>query len=36
LLDEPLANLDVQLRAMEREFRDFHERTGTTMVYIYA
>jgi iron(III) transport system ATP-binding protein len=35
LLDEPLANLDVQLRAaMEREFRDFHERTGTTMVYI--
>ena len=35
LLDEPLANLDVQLRAaMEREFRDFHERTGTTMIYI--
>jgi iron(III) transport system ATP-binding protein len=35
LLDEPLANLDVQLRAaMEREFRDFHDRTGTTMVYI--
>jgi len=35
LLDEPLANLDVPLRgAMEREFRDFHERTGTTMIYI--
>ncbi|MDQ6618157.1 MAG: ABC transporter ATP-binding protein [Pseudomonadota bacterium] len=35
LLDEPLANLDVHLRAsMEREFGRFHERTGTTMVYI--
>ncbi|MBL8808369.1 MAG: ABC transporter ATP-binding protein [Rhodospirillales bacterium] len=35
LLDEPLANLDVHLRAsMEEEFRRFHERTGTTMVYI--
>jgi len=35
LLDEPLANLDVHLRAaMEREFARFHERTGTTMVYI--
>ncbi len=35
LLDEPLANLDVHLRAsMEREFALFHERTGTTMVYI--
>ncbi|MBI3503540.1 MAG: ABC transporter ATP-binding protein [Proteobacteria bacterium] len=35
LLDEPLANLDVHLRAsMEEEFRDFHERTGKTMVYI--
>ena len=35
LLDEPLANLDVHLRAaMEREFADFHERTGTTMIYI--
>lgn len=35
LLDEPLANLDVHLRAsMEEEFRQFHERTGTTMVYI--
>jgi iron(III) transport system ATP-binding protein len=35
LLDEPLANLDVHLRAsMEREFARFHTRTGTTMVYI--
>jgi iron(III) transport system ATP-binding protein len=35
LLDEPLANLDVHLRAaMEREFSRFHERTGTTMIYI--
>ena len=35
LLDEPLANLDVQLRAsMEDEFAQFHTRTGTTMVYI--
>ncbi len=35
LLDEPLANLDVHLRAsMEREFAKFHERTGTTMIYI--
>lgn len=35
LLDEPLANLDVHLRAsMEDEFADFHERTKTTMVYI--
>ena len=35
LLDEPLANLDVHLRAsMEREFTRFHERTRTTMVYI--
>ena len=35
LLDEPLANLDVNLRAaMEREFASFHERTGTTMIYI--
>ena len=35
LLDEPLANLDVHLRAaMEREFARFHERTGTTMLYI--
>ena len=35
LLDEPLANLDVHLRAaMEREFAKFHDRTGTTMIYI--
>lgn len=35
LLDEPLANLDVHLRAsVEAEFVDFHRRTGTTMVYI--
>ncbi|HTS20670.1 MAG TPA: ABC transporter ATP-binding protein [Casimicrobiaceae bacterium] len=35
LLDEPLANLDVHLRsAMEREFARFHERTGTTMIYV--
>ncbi|HSV20738.1 MAG TPA: ABC transporter ATP-binding protein [Casimicrobiaceae bacterium] len=35
LLDEPLANLDVHLRAaMEDEFARFHERTGTTMVYV--
>jgi len=35
LLDEPLANLDVHLRAsMEREFSDFHRQTGTTMIYI--
>ena len=35
LLDEPLANLDVHLRAsMEEEFSRFHERTGTTMIYI--
>ncbi|MCB8836574.1 ABC transporter ATP-binding protein [Aurantimonas sp. VKM B-3413] len=35
LLDEPLANLDVALRAsMEETFRSFHERTGATMVYV--
>jgi iron(III) transport system ATP-binding protein len=35
LLDEPLANLDVHLRAsMEAEFADFHRRTGRTMLYI--
>ncbi|CAN1488207.1 PotA ABC-type spermidine/putrescine transport systems, ATPase components [Rhabdaerophilaceae bacterium] len=35
LLDEPLANLDVHLRAtMEEEFAQFHQRTGTTMLYI--
>ncbi|MEZ5868428.1 MAG: ABC transporter ATP-binding protein [Defluviimonas denitrificans] len=35
LFDEPLANLDVHLRAsMEDEFAAFHKRTGTTVVYI--
>jgi iron(III) transport system ATP-binding protein len=35
LLDEPLANLDTHLRgAMQREFEDYHRRTGTTMIYI--
>ncbi len=35
LLDEPLANLDVHLRAaMEEEFADFHAKTGATMVYV--
>nr|WP_210309014.1 ABC transporter ATP-binding protein [Ochrobactrum sp. CM-21-5] len=35
LFDEPLANLDVHLRAsMENEFAAFHNRTGTTIIYI--
>lgn len=35
LLDEPLANLDVHLRAtMEEEFRRFHRESGATLVYI--
>ncbi|MGO1120717.1 ABC transporter ATP-binding protein [Rhodovibrionaceae bacterium A322] len=35
LLDEPLANLDVALRAsMQEIFSDFHQRTGATMVYV--
>ncbi|MBK1697257.1 ABC transporter ATP-binding protein [Rhodovibrio salinarum] len=35
LLDEPLANLDVHLRAsMQETFHDFHRRSGQTMVYI--
>jgi iron(III) transport system ATP-binding protein len=35
LLDEPLANLDVHLRAtMEEEFARFHRQSGRTMVYI--
>ncbi|WP_062017737.1 ABC transporter ATP-binding protein [Aureimonas sp. AU4] len=35
LLDEPLANLDVHLRAsMEETFARFHQRTGATMVYV--
>ncbi|MEI4472794.1 ABC transporter ATP-binding protein [Frigidibacter sp. MR17.24] len=35
LLDEPLANLDLALRAsMQDVFRMFHRRTGATMVYV--
>lgn len=35
LLDEPLANLDRHLRAaMEDSFRDFHQRTQATLVYV--
>ncbi|HEY0524984.1 MAG TPA: ABC transporter ATP-binding protein [Stellaceae bacterium] len=35
LLDEPLANLDMHLRAsMLDEFDDFHRRTGATMLYV--
>ncbi|MGM0703296.1 MAG: ABC transporter ATP-binding protein [Pseudomonadota bacterium] len=35
LLDEPLANLDRHLRAaMEQSFREFHRRTGATLVYV--
>jgi len=35
LLDEPLANLDVALRAtMQAVFTDFHKRTRATMVYV--
>ncbi|ETF02884.1 ABC transporter ATP-binding protein [Advenella kashmirensis W13003] len=35
LLDEPLANLDVHLRAsMEATFRQFHDRTGATFIYV--
>lgn len=35
LLDEPLANLDRHLRAsMEESFREFHQRTGATLVYV--
>ena len=35
LLDEPLANLDVNLRAaMEDTFKLFHQRTGATMIYV--
>jgi iron(III) transport system ATP-binding protein len=35
LLDEPLANLDVHLRAaMEDELLRFHRLTGATMVYV--
>jgi len=35
LLDEPLANLDVHLRAaMEEEFTRFHQHAGATLLYI--
>ena len=35
LFDEPLANLDMHLRAsMAEAFRDIHARTGATMVYV--
>lgn len=35
LLDEPLANLDMALRAsMQEVFSEFHRRTGATMVYV--
>ncbi|MBO3760742.1 ATP-binding cassette domain-containing protein [Ciceribacter sp. L1K22] len=35
LLDEPLANLDRHLRQeMEEAFRDFHARSGATMIYV--
>lgn len=35
LLDEPLANLDVHLRAsLQAEFTAFHRATGATMIYV--
>ncbi|MDK9697919.1 MAG: ABC transporter ATP-binding protein [Siculibacillus sp.] len=35
VFDEPLANLDVHLRAaLVESFRDLHRRTGTTIVYV--
>ncbi|MDI7863654.1 ABC transporter ATP-binding protein [Rhizobiaceae bacterium n13] len=35
LLDEPLANLDRHLRQeMEEAFREFHARSGATMIYV--
>lgn len=35
LLDEPLSNLDIRLRAQVRsEIRDLQQRTGTTMIYV--
>ena len=35
LLDEPLANLDLALRAaMQEAFTAFHRRTGATMLYV--
>lgn len=35
LLDEPLANLDRHLKTeMEETFREFHRRSGATMIYV--
>jgi len=35
LLDEPLANLDVHLRAaMQEEFKQLHRETGATFIYV--
>lgn len=35
LLDEPLANLDLHLKQeMEETFREFHQRSGATMIYV--
>jgi len=35
LLDEPLANLDRHLKQeMEETFREFHQRSGATMIYV--
>lgn len=35
LLDEPLANLDRHLKKeMEETFREFHQRSGATMIYV--
>lgn len=35
LLDEPLANLDRHLKQeMEETFREFHNRSGATMIYV--
>ncbi|WP_455387898.1 ABC transporter ATP-binding protein [Petrachloros mirabilis] len=35
LLDEPLSNLDAQLRSVMRaELRQLHDRLGTTMIYV--
>lgn len=35
LFDEPLANLDMHLRAsMVEAFREIHQRTGATMIYV--
>ncbi|RWN36712.1 MAG: sugar ABC transporter ATP-binding protein, partial [Mesorhizobium sp.] len=35
LFDEPLSNLDAQLRvAMRVEIKELHQRLGTTIVYV--